>query len=122
MRNIEARPWKGIDRNKPADAVDSCFDVSGELIYAGDDAWDGNLDDAVAGPCTQVMPSYSTSRIVAGGPINGDIFKCHLMSVGDAIAEGVYGGAIFSPAEMARLEEIFPDGVCDYSQGDVRKP
>ena len=44
------------------------------------------------------------------------------LSVGDAIAEGVYGGVIFSPPEIARLEVIFPDGVCDYSQGDSRKP
>jgi len=122
MWTIEARPRRGMNRNKPAAAVDSCFDVSGQLIYAGEDAWDGNLDAGAAGPCTQVMPSYSTSRIMAGGPINGDIFKCHLMSVGDAIADGVYGGVIFSPAEMARLEVIFPDGVCDYSQGDTRKP
>jgi hypothetical protein len=39
-----------------------------------------------------------------------------------AIAEGVYGGVIFGPAEMARLEVIFPDGVSDNSQGDSRKP
>ena len=122
MRNIKSRPGKGIDRNKPAAAVDSCFDASGELIYAGDDAWDGNLDDAADGACTQVMPSYSNSRIVAGGPINADIFKCHLMDVGDAIAAGVYGDVSLSGVEIAQLEVIFPDGVCDYSQGDSRKP
>jgi hypothetical protein len=122
MGNIKRRPSMGIDRNKPAAAVDSCFDASGELIYSGDDAWDGNLDDAANGACTQVMPSYSTSRIVAGGPINGDIFKCHLMSVGDAIAAGVYGDVVFAGFEIAQLEVIFPDGVCDYAQGDSRKP
>jgi hypothetical protein len=44
------------------------------------------------------------------------------MSVGDAIAAGVYGGVVFSGAEIARLEAIFPDGVCDYALGDSRKP
>jgi hypothetical protein len=122
MRNIKMKPWKGVAGNKPDAAVDSCFDVSGELIYAGDDAWDGNLNDAPNGACTQVMPSYSTSRIVAGGPINGDIFKCHLMSVADAIAEGVYGDVVLSGFEIAQLEAIFPDGVCDYTLGDSRKP
>ena len=122
MQNIKDQPEAGIAGNKPLEAVDSCFDASGVLIYRGDDAWDGNLNDHADGVCTQVMPSYSTSRIAAGGPINGDIFKCHLMSVGDAIAAGVYGGVVFSGPEIARLEAIFPDGVCDYALGDSRKP
>jgi hypothetical protein len=122
MRNIEADPWRRVAANKPAMAVDSCFDVDGSLIYAGEDAWDGVINDAPDGPCTQVMPTYSTSRIVAGGPVTGDVFKCHLQSVDDAIAAGVYGPVTFDPAQRARLDEIFPTGVCDYALGDARRP
>jgi hypothetical protein len=122
MRNIEARPGKGVARNKPDAAVDSCFEANGDLIYAGEDAWDGILDDGPPGPCTQELPVFSTSRIVAGGPITGDVFKCHLISVDDAIAAGLYGGVVFDAAERARLDAIFPTGVCDYSKGDARKP
>jgi len=122
MRNIADKPWKGIAGNKPSAAVDSCFAADGSLIYAGEDAWDGILDDETPGPCTQAMPVYSTSRIVAGGPITGDVFKCHLIPVDDAIANGTYGDVVFSPAERARLEAIFPTGVCDYAQGDARRP
>ena len=122
MRNIAEKPWKGVAGNKPAAAVDSCFAPDGTLIYAGEDAWDGILNDAPDGPCTQVMPPYSTSRIVAGGPITGDVFKCHLQSVDDAIAAGVYGGVTFDAAQRARLDQIFPTGVCDYSLGDARRP
>ena len=68
-------------QNRPARAVDSCFDVNGQLIYAGDDAWNGILDDKPAGVCTQRFPLYSTSRIVAGAPIEGGIYKCALKSV-----------------------------------------
>ncbi len=119
---MKARPWKGVAGNKPGAAVDSCFDASGALIYAGEDAWDGILDDGPAGPCTQEFPVFSTSRIVAGGPITGDVFKCHLIPVDDAIAMGLYGGVAFDAAQRARLDAIFPTGVCDYAQGDARRP
>jgi hypothetical protein len=122
MRNIKHHPWKGVAGNKPAAAVDSCFAPDGTLTYAGDDAWDGILDDGPPGPCTSLMPPFSTSRIVAGGPITGDIFKCHLISVEDAIAAGFYGSVVFDAAQRARLDAIFPTGVCDYAQGDARRP
>ncbi|MCP4035912.1 MAG: hypothetical protein GY733_03165 [bacterium] len=122
MRNIADRPWKSLAQNKPAAAVDSCFDTNGDLIYSGADAWAGILDDDPPGTCTTALPVFATSRIVAGGPINGDVFKCHLMSIDDAIADGVYGGVSFDAGQRARLDTIFPSGVCDYSLGDARKP
>ena len=122
MRNIAKHPHKGVERNKPAAAVDTCFDENSDVFYAGEDAWAGILDEEPPGPCTEVMPIFSTSRIVAGGPITGDVFKCHLMSVDDAIAAGVYGDVVFDAAQRAQLDAIFPTGVCDYAQGDARKP
>jgi len=122
MRNIEDRPWKSIAQNKPAAAVDSCFAPNGDLIYAGDDAWAGILESEPLGPCTVEMPVFSTSRIVAGGPITGDIFKCHLISIDDAIANGIYGDVVFDAGQRAQLDVIFAAGVCDYAQGDARRP
>lgn len=122
MRNIKENPSHGVAGNKPAAAVDSCFDSTGALIYAGEDAWAGILDDGPPGPCTSVMPVFSTSRIVAGAPITGDIFKCHRISVGDAVAAGFYGSVMFTPIQLAQLGVIFTDGVCDYAQGDSRRP
>ncbi|MFK7894738.1 MAG: DUF6351 family protein [Myxococcota bacterium] len=122
MANIKRRPWKGVARNKPAAAVDSCFDAEGELIYSGADAWDGILDDGAEGPCATALPVYSTSRIVAGGPINGDVFKCELIPVGDAIDAGLYGDVVFTPVQLGQLDVVFPNGVCDYAQGDARRP
>jgi hypothetical protein len=122
MRNIEANPELGVAGNKPAAAVDSCFDTNGQLIHAGADAWAGILDDAPAGPCTQQFPIYSTSRIVAGGPITGDVFKCALQPIEDAMANGVYGDVEFTAGELGTLAAIFPTGVCDYTRGDSRRP
>ena len=122
MRNIEARPRRGIEKNKPSAAMDTCFANDGSIIYTGEDAWAGILDDKPEGPCTTVMPPFRTSRIVAGAPITGDIFKCQMMSVAEAFEAGVYGYVAFDDVQRAQLERIFPTGVCDYRRGDARRP
>lgn len=122
MANLRARPWRGVAGNKPARAVDRCFDTNGVEIAAGPDVWDGVLDDQPPGACTQAFPLHRTSRIVAGGPIEGGIFKCKLQSVAQAIAGGEYGGWAPSAEEQARLEQIFPEGVCDWRRGDAGRP
>ena len=110
-----------ISGSKPASAQDKCFFENG-TTYAGDDAWDGILDGNPPGQCTAAFPLYSTSRIVAGGDIKGDIFKCHLIPVSEAIASGFYDPVVIDSATQDRLEQIFPDGVCDFSLGDMGRP
>jgi hypothetical protein len=122
MANIRENPSLGVAGNKPPRAIDRCFTTGGQQIAAGDDVWDGILNDDPPGPCTQAFPIYSSSRRVAGGPIEGGIFKCGLQSVDAAIASGVYGAWVPSAAEKARLGQIFPEGVCDWSQNDVGRP
>jgi hypothetical protein len=122
MANIRANPKKSVRENRPARAVDSCFDVQGQLIYAGEDAWDGILDDKPAGPCTEAFPLYTTSRIVAGAPLEGSIWKCALKSVDQAVAGGTYAPWVPTASELATLKQIFPEGVCDYSKPDQARP
>jgi Tannase-like family of unknown function (DUF6351) len=122
IKNIEANPDKSVGENKPADAKDSCFATNGSLIASGDDVWSGILDDEAAGACTQAFPTFSTSRIVAGGPIEGSIFKCSLQTVERALAHGLYGAWQPTADEVDRLKAIFPSGVCDYSKGDQMVP
>ena len=59
---------------------------------------------------------------MAGGPYEGGVWKCALQSVGEAIADGVYGDWEPDAAQRARLEQIFPDGVCDWRRPDVGRP
>jgi hypothetical protein len=122
MANIEANPKRSIRENRPARAVDSCFDLQGQLIYAGDDAWDGILDDSPPGPCTQQFPIYTTSRIVAGAPLDGSMYKCALKPVDQAVADGTYAPWVPTAGELATLQQIFPEGVCDYSKPDQARP
>ena len=122
MANIHAKPWRGVVRNKPAGAVDSGFATDGSLLHLGRDVWDGILDRGPAGPCTQTFPLFSTPRIVAGGPIEGSVFQCATMPVTKAVKRGLYAPWIPSAAEVDRLEQIFPTGVCDYSKRDVGRP
>jgi hypothetical protein len=122
MANIRAHPGLSVAENKPAAAVDSCFGTTGSLIASGQDVWAGILDDAPAGVCTALFPTYSTSRMVSGGPMTADIFSCQLQPVGWAIDHGLYAPWVPSAHDVARLEAIFPEGVCDYSKGDLGLP
>lgn len=122
MANIKAHPTLGVAGNKPAEAVDACYATDGSLIASGPGVWAGTLDNDPAGSCTQHFPIYSTSRVAAGAPFEGNVFKCQLQPVATAIANGVYGPWTPSAAEQARLEAIFPTGVCDYSQPDAGRP
>lgn len=122
MANLRANPELGVAGNRPTGAVDRCLATDGTEIAAGDDVWHGILDNEPAGTCTQEFQIHRSSRIVAGGPIEGGIFQCGLKSVDQAISDGDYGSWSPSPAERARLLEIFPDGVCDWSQDDAGRP
>jgi hypothetical protein len=119
MLNLLANPGLGVAGNRPALAVDRCFETDGTEIAAGDDVWDGILDDDPDGACTQEFQTHQSSRIVAGGPITGGIFQCVTKTVDQAISDGDYGAWSPSSAERARLLEIFPGGVCDWSEGEA---
>jgi hypothetical protein len=122
LANMRAFPRRGVVGNRPAGATDRCFNTLGQEIAAGPNVWDGILNQRTPGACTQVFPIYGTSRIVAGGPIEGSIYACTLQSVDRAIWRGLYGGWQPDAAQRARLAQIFPNGVCDYPRGDAARP
>lgn len=122
LMNIRANPGQSIAENRPAAAVDACYETDGSVIATGGNVWDGILEAEAEGACTARFETYSTSRIEAGGPIEGSVFKCTLKPVATALTDDTYGTISFSEAEVARLHEIFPDGVCDYSQPDQGRP
>ena len=102
--------------------MDSCFDLQGRPLHSGSGVWAGILDTQPAGACTQAFPLYSTSRIVAGAPLEGAIYACALKSVDAAISAGTFRPWAPTAEETTRLKAIFPSGVCDYSKPDRARP
>ncbi len=65
--------------------------------------------------CNAKYPSAAFTRYVAGGPIDANILKCQLKPI-EARAY-----ASFTPAELQRLQTIFPAGTCDFSKPGVNQ-
>jgi hypothetical protein len=86
-----------VRADRPAAAQDMCMiDNVGHTDAAG---------------CARVYPTYSKPRLVAGGPYTDDVIKCQLRPVSRAD----YPSSM-TVAQFSRLMQIFPDGVCDWSQ------
>ena len=122
ITQMRAHPGRSVADNRPDRAVDSCFDKDGALMAKGAGVWAGVLDTQPKGSCTQAFPMYGTSRIVAGGPIEGGIFKCALKSVDAALVDGTYAPWTPSAGEILKLQTIFPEGVCDFGKPDQGAP
>ncbi|HET8589252.1 MAG TPA: DUF6351 family protein, partial [Nakamurella sp.] len=122
--------WLDTHR-RPAAVQDACFDDSGGLIAAGPAVFDGEIsadgsqvlaDTANGGPCTQAYPIYGDARTEAGENVADSVFACQLQPVDRALNNGTYGEVSFDEAQTARLEQIFPQGVCDYTRPDAALP
>jgi len=113
MMNIRRNPKGSLSGNRPLDAVDSCFDKRGNILASGEGVWDGEWNKRLDGKCMSRFPIYKTSRMAAGEGIAGDLFKCQTMTVQRAIEEKLYGD-IDMASWVGKLEEVFPDGVCNY--------
>lgn len=97
--------------NKPGGLVDACYtpDDPPEKIEETQ-TFDG------PGVCNQLYPSFPSPRMVAGGPLSNDVIKCELKTPDpDDYA------VTFTSGEWARLQAIFPAGVCDWSRPGVQR-
>lgn len=121
LDNLRANESLSVANARPANATDRCYDSDGEVIADGDGVWDGEWNGRSPGACTRAFPPYKNPRLIAGDDYAGDIMKCHLQSVDNAIASGLYAPLDAEPYRD-ELQRIFPDGVCDYSLGDAGRP
>lgn len=96
-------------RNKPAWAKDACWDTAGTKHEEP-----VTLDPSAA--CNQLFPVHKNVRIVAGGPLAGDILKCQLKPT-----NFTEYSVRFTTAEKDRLRKVFPRGVCDWSRPGVKQ-
>jgi hypothetical protein len=90
--------------NKPADAVDACWTTAGVKIVETQ-----TLDGP--GQCNTLFPVGVPPEYVAGAPIPLDIIKCKRKAIDMADYK-----VPFTTQQRARLQAIFPEGVCDWSK------
>jgi Tannase-like family of unknown function (DUF6351) len=109
MRNTsDVSPLERVRRARPAALVDACWtreEMPTKIVETQENG---------RGECDKLYPSYSFPRGVAGAPIASDIAKCRLKPV----TASDYPSPV-SMAELRRLREIFPTGVCDWSRPGV---
>jgi len=107
----EGGSWRdALTSTKPDDAESRCT-VDGEEIVGPD----ANEDER----CVEAYPVHEEPRMAAGMPRRGDLLKCSLVDVAEAAESGDVYEVELSDAQLDRLAEIFPSGVCDYTQPAV---
>ncbi len=98
-----------VVQTKPAGLTDGCWSgTTAPFTFVAEHQFLGGPGTSA---CNTLYPGYLFPRYVAGSPLTNDVVKCHLRP----IALSDYAVA-FTPAEQARLQHIFPDGVCDYTR------
>ena len=101
---------KKVAKNKPADLVDACFPTAqGRLVGQTEKITD-------MAKCNKIFPFAGDARLAAGAPRTLDVFKCQLKPVTAADYKSKPNAA-----QLAKLKEIFPNGVCDYKKPGVEQ-
>ena len=96
-----------VVNDKPFDAVDTCWDLSGNKI----------VEPATTDPttqCNRIYPYFGQPQLQAGQALTRDVLKCTLKSI-----DSKDYNVAFTASEQAQLQSIFPNGVCDYSQPGI---
>jgi len=100
---------------KPAAAVDFCFLLADTTFSTP--VFDMALCDSDSPQADGLgrLAKRASPRQVAGGPLAENILKCQLKPLNSAD----YAPIVFTSAQLARLNAVFPDGVCDWSKPGV---
>jgi hypothetical protein len=93
---------------KPTAAVDLCF-------LTGDATFSKPVTDMAVCDADPRLAKHASPRQVAGGPLAENILKCRLKPFNPAD----YASVPLSPGHRARLQAVFPAGVCDWGQPGV---
>jgi hypothetical protein len=88
--------------DKPSGATDECF-IGATLTPSTDPA-----------TCAAAFPHFGDARLGAGEPLVDNAMACRLKP----LSRSDYA-VTFTDAQWAQLQQIFPDGVCDWSTPPV---
>jgi len=109
--NADKRKLSRIEkvlRNRPADLLEGCNTRDATPAFIAErQVREQDANTA----CGQLYPTNSFPREVAGADIAADIIKCQRKR----LRQSDYAVA-FTPVQWARLQAVFPTGVCDWSK------
>lgn len=100
-----------VVRNRPADLLEGCNPRGVNTTNANFIAEPQIREQQRVTTCNAQYPSNSFPREVAGAGIAADIIKCKRKP----LRHGDYAVS-FTPAQWARLQATFPNGVCNWSR------
>ena len=92
--------------NRPVTLKDACW-ISGTKYEEPQTAFG-------SGTCDTTYLAGTTPRMAAGGPLADNIVKCQLKPLDPADY-----AVTLNPLQMLLLQNIFPDGVCDWTKPGV---
>jgi hypothetical protein len=92
---------------KPKDATDLCWLSTDTMLTT-------KVTDLAQCDADPRLKAHSSPRQVAGGPLAENVLKCELKAVDAADYDGK-----LTEAQIARLKDLFKDGVCDYTKPGV---
>ena len=109
------RTQEQVIAGKPANAVDFCFLLADTTFSTK--IFDMAVCDADAPQADGLgrLAKRASPRQVAGGPLTENILKCQLKPLNSAD----YSPLVLTSAQLGRLHNVFPDGVCDWDQPGV---
>jgi hypothetical protein len=102
-----------VTATKPAGGFDFC----NKPLSLADLGHSTLVTDMSVCDTDQLLVKHSSPRQVAGGPLAENVLKCQLRPINRAD----YNPASppLSDAQFARLQAVFPDGVCDFTKPGV---
>jgi hypothetical protein len=99
-----------VVRNNPATLKEGCNTRDATPTFIAE------TQQRTSGQCAALYPAPPAPRSVAGAPVAGNVIKCTLKNVDTSD----YAVA-FTPAQVTRLNTVFPDGVCNYAVPGVEQ-
>ena len=100
-----------VIHDKPADLLEGCNTRAPNPTFIAETQTRDPLLQ-----CELLYPSSPAPREVAGAGIASDIVKCQLRPISLSDYPGTLG-----PAQLSRLQNIFPTGVCNWSASGIEQ-
>ena len=99
-----------VVRNKPATLQEGCNTRDATPTFIAE------TQSRTSGQCAALYPVPPAPRAIAGAPLSADVIKCQLKMPAPADY-----AVMFTPAQFARLQAIYPTGVCNYAAPGVEQ-